>query len=124
MTDEQLVLQYCAGKGYPPHGLTAVEALKAQLKAENGGKDHPRVDIAQHVYLATIQFANLRIPASQHWERIQSAPLTPPNQGEKPIAGVVIENRDGTYTLVDGYHRTKGLKTESQATQADYFVLR
>ena len=119
-TDSNGVLAYARGKGLDTTGKTPVEALKALLKQENGGRDHPRVDNADTVESKSLQLKNIRIPSQKHYDAVEPRKLQP-GKGSSPIAGVVVRE-NGVDSLVDGYHRTKHLNGKLRKS-ATYFVL-
>lgn len=116
------VLQYCRDKGFSTAGKTPVEALKAQLKTENGGKSHRYVDRANTVDVAYVKLDRIKIAAQRHYESIEARDLKPVNRQHKEIAGVVYY-RNNEYILVDGYHRTKFLNQSARHKNGRYFVL-
>lgn len=122
-TDQDRVLPYVRGKGYPTEGKSPVEALKAQLKAENNNQSHRRVDNSTEVNVQSVQFQKIIIPATAHYENVIPSEPQAPVPDIPKIAGVVVANNDGTYTLVDGYHRTKFIRQDRRRRSATYFVL-
>lgn len=122
--DTDGVLQYVRGKGVPTQGLTPVEALKQQLKLENGGKSHRKVDNATSVTRQNLEFRKIRIPAPNHLQEVEPRPLNGNLSLKDSIAGVVYKEPDGSYTLVDGYHRMKHMLNSSRVRKyASFYVL-
>lgn len=119
--DPEGILVYARGKGLDTTGHSPVEALKALLKSENGGKDHPRVDAATAVRRQSIRLDDIRIPSQRHYDTVEPRKPEPADKRNGPIAGVVFEE-NGKYSLVDGYHRTKWLRKKLRKS-ATYLVL-
>lgn len=122
-TDELGILTYVRGKGTGTAGLTPLEALKAQLAAENPNTTSLLVEKANQITKSKIALRDIMIPNKGHFANVK--PATMPKSDA--IAGVVFKDRNGKYRLIDGYNRLKGLTSKVRRTTADpkatYIVL-
>lgn len=120
--DDDNVLRYCRAKGQDTTGLTPLEAVQKQLRAENNNRSHSLVDNASSVDSGKIRLENIAVPAQKHYEGVESRePKSPTDAPE--VAGVVYKSkRSDKYVLIDGYHRLKHLKGKKRK-QARYIVL-
>lgn len=121
MNTEQVILDYCASKGYDFLGRTALSAIKEQLASENGGMRLPVVENAHRVDVLTIPLHRIQVGNRHHYENVDPRPV----QGVKGaplIAGVLVKSNNSGYRLVDGYHRLKWLR-EKSAKSGEYIVL-
>jgi hypothetical protein len=119
--DANGVLAYVRDKGQPTKGLTPIQAIKAQLTLENNGRKHPKVEKATKVAMAILPISDVQIPNKNHFLSVSPEEIKPATEFSSPIAGIVIKEGD-TYTLIDGYHRMRGLRSSAQK-QANFIVL-
>lgn len=117
--DADGIYKYCRSKGQVTTGLTPLEAIRAQLSAENGNKYSKHVYEAARVYTQRIELDKIHIGAKKHFATCDPRKMLA-SQG-KLIAGVLAKVGN-EYHMVDGYHRLKWL-TENQRKSATYIVL-
>ena len=114
------ILGYLRGKGYDTTGERPLEAIKGALQAENKGRLSTKVTRARKWRIANISLANITVPSDAQAEIGEKDPRSPssPYPGRQNprdiIAGVVLQKNDGTYELIDGYHRRGWLKANGK----------
>ena len=131
--DTSGVLDYVRGKGLDTTGKTPVEAIKAQLAAENNGKMVAVLDESHSVFVRRLSPSEITLLDAERLQKTEPAPIQSPiSKHEDPttheellvgkdIAGVVVQ-KDNKYFLVDGYARHKGLGRNPNKQQ-EYIVL-
>lgn len=121
------ILTYLRGKGYATAGERPLEAIKGSLQAENNGRLVAKVAKARKWRTAAINLSSISLPSESQKVAGEKdpRPLSSPYGKSSPtgeIAGVVIQKSDGTYELVDGYHRMGNLKAEGKRKKK-YIIL-
>lgn len=121
------ILTYLRAKGYDTTGKRPLEAIKGALQAENNGKLIAKVDRARKWRTADINLSNIALPSESQRKAGEADPraLTGPYGRKAPsgdIAGVVLQKSDGSYELIDGYHRMGWLKANGKRRKK-YLIL-
>ncbi len=119
--DHDGILEYVRGKGTETIGLSPIEAIKEQLRNENGNKINSLVEAARYVKIVNLRIDQITVTNETHLTRVQPQPLEVPTENGKKISGVVVADRN-RFLLVDGYHRYKDAKKKGR-TLGDYVVL-
>lgn len=121
------VLGYIRGKGYDTTGERPLEALKGMLQAENNGRVLQKIEKVTRWKKATLGIDSIATPSRVQTTEGETNPREPqlPGKSKKAsdvIAGVVLQRKDGSYELIDGYHRRGWLKANKKK-RANYIVL-
>ena len=111
---------YCASKGFDSTGMSACDAIKAQLQHENNGIHHPRITSKTHVSIEEVYVADIRISNPQHYQRVDARQLDSNN--DSPLIAGVLFKQGNLYVIIDGYHRMKWLR-EKGIDKATYVIL-
>lgn len=140
--DRDEVLPYLRGMGFDTRGKTPVEAVKAYLASQNGGKLSPEAQAATRVEVHSLSLKRIEPPNKARYARTAAvAPKPEPKAGtKKEFAGVLVETNATPVSpwqrswghippiadvkLLDGYGRVKHLKTATSRTKATFLVLR
>jgi len=122
------ILGYLRGKGYATAGEKPLEAIKGALQAENGGRKNAKVEKARKWRSGSIGIKDIVLPSASQVEagekdpRPMENPVGAKKNSRDLYAGVVLQRKDGSYELIDGYHRLAWLKSNSKR-RAKYLVL-
>ena len=122
------ILSYLRGKGYETKGERPLEAIKGSLQAENNGKISQKVEKAKKWRTGELNLSSITAPSASQIKAGENDPreLKSPYPGrQKPgdgIAGVVLQRADGSYELIDGYHRLAWLKDKNKK-RSQYIIL-
>lgn len=121
------ILTYIRGKGYETTGESPLEAIKGALQAENKGRLVAKVAKAKKWRTAAIDLSNITLPSESQKTAGEKdpRPLSSPYGKNPPsgeIAGVVLQKSNGSYELIDGYHRMGSLKAEGKRKKK-YLIL-
>jgi hypothetical protein len=121
------ILTYLRGKGYETTGERPLEAIKGALQAENNGRLIAKVAKTRKWRTAAINLSSITLPSESQQAAGEKdpRPLSSPYGKNSPtgeIAGVVLQRSDGTYELLDGYHRMGSLKAEGKRKKK-YIIL-
>ncbi len=122
------ILGYLRGKGYDTTGERPLAAIKGALQAENKGRKSEKVENAKKWRTSSIGINNIVLPSASQAEAGEKdpRPLQQPVGAKKSsrelYAGVVVQRKDGTFELVDGYHRLADLKANNKR-RAKYLIL-
>lgn len=122
--DMNKVLPYIRGKGTETTGLTPIEAIKKQLKEENGRilKDAEEADAFKIEKIKTSKITRGSRKQTQLASDDPKEPKKIDGVDSLTVAGVVFQNKAGEYRLVDGYHRTAYLD-KHQRQSGVYIIL-
>lgn len=113
------VLPYVRGKGIDTKGLMPLEAIKAQLRAENKGMIVSHVDRATKVERKSIDLKDVVVPQNEHFIKADPRKPVAPYGAEETV-GVLVQKGD-SYILVDGYHRFKD--QTARGTKGGSFII-
>lgn len=106
--DSHGILDYVRGKGFDTTGLSPIEAVKAQLAAENPGRRSDLLEGTREITTHAFNLDSIHIPNQAHYDAAEPRPQQAP-RGEHKVAGILVRHGD-RYSLVDGYHRVKHLR--------------
>ena len=115
------VLDYVRSKGQKTGTKKPINAVKAQLASENGGKVPAAVSATNKVSIKKLSAKQIVVPDSDKLASSATAPIESKNGTARSFAGVVVKREDDTYVLVDGYKRYKTM--EANKGQKEYIVL-
>lgn len=103
--DDHGVLPYVRGKGIATNGMSPIDAIKTQLRAENNGMILSHVENATTVERKQLNMKEVIVPQNEHFIKVDPRKPIAPHGAEETL-GVVVQKGD-SYVLVDGYHRFK-----------------
>jgi len=113
---------YVRSKGQVTTGLSPLDALKAQLTAENKGRKISAVEEAKSFRVESLLFDTIHVPHEARYKKIEPR-LAKSKINAKAYVGVVARDRQtNSYTLIDGYHRLKSVK-ESSLRKGEFIIL-
>lgn len=116
------VLAYCRSKGIVTRGMTPLEAIKTQLRTENNGMVNPVVERAKNVTVEHVKLSAVKISQADHFEKAVPRPIRSLTEESKEITGVLIK-KNGSFKLVDGYHRLKTAHENKNLSHGEFLVL-
>ena len=110
--DKDGILDYVRSKGYDTSGQEPLDAIKAQLAAENNGKLIDAVTNARAVGTIKLTPKQITVANPRHLEEVEATPVGKKNDASDAFTGVLVERPTNVYNkveyvLVDGYHRYK-----------------
>lgn len=120
--DAHGILAYCRSKGLATQGLSPLEAIKMQLKVENNWMVNPVVERAKSVSVEHVKLSAVKIPQAAHFEKALPRPIKPLTEESKEITGVLVR-KNGSFKLVDGYHRLKSAQESKHINLGEFIVL-
>lgn len=119
--DNQGILEWVRKNGVETEGKTPVEAVKAMVKTDHGNARLNKM-LDQVDAIKDVQTSQNKVLATK--SRLDRAvPYNAPKKVRGRYDGVVLENAEGKFILVDGYRTLKGLKTTNPTYRPHYLVL-
>ena len=111
--DSMNALAHVREKGFETAGLAPIDAVKKLLREEND-KILPYVENTTLMYPARINFKSIKVNKG-YLDSVD--PREPKSEAPKTkYDGVLFRDKDGTYRLLDGYHRMKWNKEHDKKT--------
>lgn len=114
------ILAYLRGKGYATEGEKPLEAIKGMLMAENNGSLNSRVANATRWKKQSVKIDNIKIPNESKMKagvsdpRVPQTPFSKSRTNPQNITGVLYQKQDGSFELIDGYHRIGWMKNNGK----------
>lgn len=119
---ENIIKKYLLSKNSEIIDNDALKSLKESLALENGNRRLKMVENATTIEIKEMNLDDIKISAKKHYNTIEARELIA-EKGSLMIAGILTSHHNH-YHLLDGYHRTKFLKENTNNKTALYIILK